>query len=191
VTDPDATRPERVLSSRRLYEGRILNLRVDTVELPGGGEATREIVEHAEVAATVPLDDDGTVTLVRQYRLAVGQALLEVPAGLVHPGEPLLEAARRELEEETGLRAARLRHLVSFYVSPGFTDERVHLFLAQGLSQGHPQNAADERIQVVRLPLRQALALVERGDVQDAKSVIGLLLAARETGLIVERRGTD
>lgn len=191
MTDHDATRPERVLSSRRLYEGRILNLRVDTVELPGGGEATREIVEHAEVAATVPVEDDGTVTLVRQYRLAVGQALLEVPAGLVQPGEPLLEAARRELEEETGLRAARLRHLVSFYVSPGFTDERVHLFLAQGLSQGRPQNAPDERIQVVRLPLRQALALVERGDVQDAKSVIGLLLAARETGLIVERRGTD
>lgn len=169
---------ERVLESRRVFEGRVVNLRVDTVELEDGRRATREVVEHAPVVAIVPFISEDEVLLVRQFRLPVEAALLEVPAGGVDAGEGVEEAAQRELGEECGRRAGRLEWLGAFYVSPGFCDELVHVFLARDLSESEGQRPDDdERLEVVRLPLSEALRLVREGEIRDAKSVIGLTWA--------------
>lgn len=179
--------PERVLSSRRLYEGRVVNLRVDTVELPGGRRATREVVEHGDVVAVVPLLEGEDVLLVRQYRLPAGQMLLEVPAGGVEEGETAEEAARRELEEECGQRAGTLERLGGFYASPGFCSEYVHMFLATALESAEARPDLDEEIAVVRLPLAETLRLVRAGEIRDGKSIIGLMWArAKVHGFTIE-----
>ena len=170
---------ERVLASRGIYEGRIVSLREDTVELASGGRAEREVVEHAQVVAIVPLDDDGNVVLVRQYRLPAQEALLEAPAGGVDPGESVEAAAQRELQEETGYRAERFERLTGFFVSPGFCTEFVHVFLATGLAEGRIDADADEQIEVQRVSMSEAVRLVESGAIKDAKSIIGILLAAK------------
>jgi ADP-ribose pyrophosphatase len=167
---------ERVLRSRRIFEGRVVKLRVDTVELADGREATREIVEHDAVVAVVPLIGED-VLLVRQYRLPVGEMMLEVPAGGVDGGETPEEAARRELAEECGQRAGRLEPLGGFYVSPGFCDEFIHVFLATELAPVAAQPDEDESLEVVRATLAEALRLVEAGEIRDAKSIIGLTRA--------------
>jgi ADP-ribose pyrophosphatase len=169
---------ELVITSRRIHEGLICNLREDTVELSNGRSALREIVEHDPVVAIVPLDENGDVILVRQYRLAAGEALLEVPAGLVDPGEALEAAAQRELREETGCRAANLRRLAGFFVSPGFCTEFIHVYLATGLSESPLDGDEDEDIRVERMPLVEAVRLVEEGAIKDAKSVVGILMAS-------------
>ncbi|GBD12815.1 Methanol dehydrogenase activator [bacterium HR24] len=182
---------ERIIESRYLYRGHILSLRLDTVELAKGGTAPREIIEHEDVAAIVPVDERANVVLVRQYRLAVGTDLLEVPAGGLHRGESPEEAAQRELAEETGYRARELRKLGGFYVSPGYTSEYIHLYLAQGLEPARVDADPDEDIVVETVPLSHALALVREGVIRDAKSIIGLLWAAQELGLLVEAKGGD
>ncbi len=169
--------PERVLSSRRIHEGRICALREDTVQLANGNTALREIVEHAPVVAIVPIDESGDVILVRQYRLAAEEALLEVPAGLVDPGEDLEAAAQRELQEETGYRAASLRRLAGFFASPGFCTEFIHVYLAAGLTESPLAGDDDEDITVERVSLAEGVRLVEAGIIKDAKSVAGILLA--------------
>jgi ADP-ribose pyrophosphatase len=175
---------EKVLQSDRVYEGRILSLRVDTVELSGGRTAQREVVEHAEVVAIVPVDAAGNVVLVRQYRLPACDFLLEAPAGGVEEGEDVEAAARRELEEETGLRAGRLRRLTGYYVSPGYVTEFIHVFLATDLEQATAGGGdVDEEIAVQRLPLVEAVRMVERGEIRDGKSIIGILLAGRTLGV--------
>ncbi len=179
MPDPTGDLRERVLASRRIYEGRIVSLREDTVELAGGGRAEREVVEHAPVVAIVPLDDDGNVVLVRQYRLAAQEALLEVPAGGVDPGESIEAAAQRELQEETGYRAQRMQRLTGFFVSPGFCTEFVHVFLATGLSESRVDPDPDEQIEVQRVSMSEAVRLVESGAIKDAKSIVGILLAAK------------
>ncbi len=185
---PDEPPPlERVVASSRLYEGRILNLRVDEVELANGRRAKREVVEHGEAVAIVAVDDGGLVFLVRQYRLAAERSLLEVPAGGIEPGEGAEEAAQRELQEETGQRADSLQRLCGFYVSPGFCTEYIHLFLATGLSPGAAEADPDEQIGVERVSLEEALALVECGEIEDAKSIIGLLIAAKVKGFTIEQ----
>ena len=186
---PQEPPSERVLASRRIYDGRILKVREDTVELADGRRARREVVEHAEVVAIVPIDEAGQVLLVRQYRLPAGQALLEVPAGGVEPGESVEEAAQRELQEETGHRASRLQRLGGFFVSPGCSTEFTHLFLATGLSQGDARADADEQIALDRLPLAEALRRVEAGEIQDGKTAIGLLLAAEKVKAFTIEQG--
>ncbi|MEX0683976.1 MAG: NUDIX hydrolase [Dehalococcoidia bacterium] len=170
---------ERVVASRRIYDGRICNLRIDTVELPDGRQAAREIVEHDPVAVIVPVHDNGDVVLVRQFRLAIGRVMLEVPAGVLDPGEDIEAAAQRELQEETGLRARTMTPLGGVYASPGFLTEYMHLFLAEGLEDAPLEPDEDEDIVVRRMPLSQALALIDSGGIVDAKSVCGLLLVAR------------
>lgn len=174
---------ETQVQSRRIFEGRVVNLRVDRVRLPDGRETEREVVEHRGAAVIVPLEA-GDVLLVRQFRYAVGQALLEVPAGTLEPGEPPLEAARRELREEVGVEAAHWEPLAVLFPSPGVMTEVMHLFLATGLSPQHPRatpgaDLADEQLTVERVPLREAVERVVRGEITDAKSVAGILLAAR------------
>jgi len=167
---------EHPLSSRRVYEGRILNLRTDEVELPSGRRVVLEIVEHRGAVAIVPIID-GDVVLVRQFRAAVGRALLEIPAGSVEPGEAIEACLQRELAEEIGMRAGRTDHLITFYPSPGFLTEAVHVYAAGELTP-HRLQAEEEDLTVVRVPLARAAALVAHGEIVDAKSIIGLLLAA-------------
>ena len=183
MVSSDDSAAERVLTSRRLYEGRIVALREDEVELPGGRRAFREVVEHADVVAVLPVAAAGRLLLVRQYRLPVGRALLELPAGGVDPGEGIEEAAQRELQEEIGHRAGRLERLGGFYVSPGYCTEFIRLFLARDLTPSVLEADHDEQITVEPVTFEEALRLVDAGEICDSKSIIGLLLAARELGL--------
>jgi ADP-ribose pyrophosphatase len=152
-----------------------VNLRLDTVELPGGRKTTREVVEHGDVVAVVPLLAGKDVLLVRQYRLPAARILLEVPAGGVDAGESAEEAAQRELGEECGQQANRLERLGGFYASPGFCSEFMHVFLATDLRPVGAHPDPDEEIAVVRLALAEALRLVHRGEIQDSKSIIALM----------------
>lgn len=173
---------ETVLESRRLFEGRILKLRVDKVRLEGGVEATREVVEHPGAVAVVAVDEQGQVVLVRQYRHPVGRPLDELPAGKLEPGEDPLLAAQRELEEETGLLAGSWRQVGDFFTAPGFADERMRLYLAQDLRPGRPNPDEDEELQAFRLNLRDAARAAADGRFHDAKTIAGLLLADRLLG---------
>jgi ADP-ribose pyrophosphatase len=184
--DPDAELRERLVSSEVLRRGRILEFRVDTVELADGSRSTRDIAGHAGAVAMVAIDPDGNVLLVRQWRHAIGQALLEIPAGSLdrHPDgsvEDHAAAAARELEEETGYRANRWRYLGRFYSAPGFTSELLHIYLATELSPAHEGRLgpdADERLELQRMSLAEAVAMAERGELHDAKSLVGLLWVA-------------
>jgi ADP-ribose pyrophosphatase len=169
--------------SRRIYEGRVVNLRVDLVRLPDGRVVEREVVEHPGAAAMVALTDREEVLMVRQYRYAVGQTLLELPAGTLEAGEDPLACAVRELAEELGATARRWEPLATLFYSPGFLTEVMHLFLASDLVEGEPRPGPDERLTVQRIPLPEAVELVRRGEVRDAKSVAGLLLIARRRGI--------
>jgi ADP-ribose pyrophosphatase len=173
VIDP----PERIVDSLPIYEGRIVRFRLDTVALPDGSTAIREIIGTPGAVVIVPLTADGQVRMVRQYRSAAGEFLLELPAGTLEPNESPAQAAPRELAEETGDHAARWRRLTGFYTLPGICDEYLHLFLATGLTPGPTNQEADEFIEVVTLPLDEALAMARRGEIRDAKTIIGLLMA--------------
>lgn len=170
---------ESVTASDRVYEGRILNVRIDTIQMADGRSARREIVEHAAVVAIVPVDSQGNVVLVRQYRLPAKEVLLEIPAGGVDDGEDIEAAAQREMQEEIGHRAGTLRSLAGFFVSPGYVTEVIHAFLATDLVEAPIDADEDEQIEVVRMPFADALRLVEDGGIKDAKSIIGLTLAAK------------
>lgn len=152
-----------------------MNLRVDDVELPSGHRQVREIVEHRGAVAVVPLIEDD-VFLVRQFRRAAGRTLLEIPAGSMEAGEEPEACLQRELAEEIGMQAGQVTHVVSFYPSPGFLTEVVHVYIARKLSS-HRLDAEEEDLEVVRLPLARARTLVGQ-EIVDAKSIIGLLLAA-------------
>ena len=174
---------EVALESRRVYSGKILNLRVDRVALPGGGEAVREVVEFHGGVGLVALDDAGRVLLIRQYRYAISGDLLELPAGKLEPGEPPEVCAARELQEETGYLAAHIEPLCRFYSTPGGTDEVLYLFLATGLTQGGQRLESDECIEVIPTAWNDALKMIDRGEICDGKSIIGLLmLQARLAG---------
>ena len=160
---------------REIYAGRVVTLRLKELVQPDGSVRLREIVEHAPGAAVVALDADGHVLLVRQMRPAVGNSMLELPAGLVDPGETPRECAARELEEETGFAAEQLEPLVSFYTSPGFCTELVHVFAASNISPGSASPEHEEELELVRLPLEEAIERVLNAEISDAKTVSGLL----------------
>jgi ADP-ribose pyrophosphatase len=183
---------ERVVATEVLHEGNYLDLRIDTIERPDGSTARREIVGHPGAVAIVAIDPNDQVLLVRQFRLAAGRVLLEIPAGTLDRDETTgaIEdpdaAAARELEEETGYRAAHWQKLASFWTAPGFATEHMHLYLANDLSPAHADRLGpdeDERLLLDRLPFDEAVAAVERGEIADAKSIVGLLwLAQRRSG---------
>lgn len=164
-----------------VFKGRILHVETWQVTCPNGQSAPREIVVHRGAAAVVPVFEDGTTLLVRQHRVSVDRVTLEIPAGkLDHAGEDPLCCAVRELEEETGLRAQQMTLLTSVLTTPGFCTEQIAIYLAQGLSQGETHPDEDEFLELVRLPLEEAVEKVMRGEIRDGKTICGLLMA-RET----------
>ena len=166
---------EQTLATRKIFEGRRINLRVDTVVLPSGRETTREIAHYPNSVGIVPLDENKNVILVRQYRHAVGKTLLEIPAGGMEDGESPLQSALRELEEETGYTAADIEEIGGLYAAPGYSTEYLHLFVATGLRPGPSRNDEDEDIEVVSVPLGDIPSLIRSGELCDGKSVVGLL----------------
>ena len=166
---------EQTLQTELVYKGRVVNLRVDAVELPSGRQTKREIVEHGDCVAIVAIDAKDNVLLVRQFRKPAERFLLELPAGGVDPGEEPSDCARRELEEEAGYLAQKLEYLGGFYTSPGFCTEYMHLFLATELRLGERAPEADETIEVIHIPLSQIQGLITSGEICDAKSIAGLL----------------
>jgi ADP-ribose pyrophosphatase len=178
-TTPDAE-PE-TLSSEEIFRGRIVELFVDTIR---EGETTyrREVVRHPGGACAVALFPDETVALVKQYRHPPARFVLELPAGKLEPGESPEVCARRELEEEVGVVAGSFEPLTEFYTTPGFCSEKLWVFLATDLGETKSAHETDEIIEVVRVPLRRALSMIEAGEIEDSKTIIGLLLAARRRG---------
>ena len=172
----------RVLSHRRIHAGKVLDLDLDEVEEPGGVRAPREIVRHAGSVAVLPVDEAGRLLLVRQYRYAVDELVWELPAGRLDRGETPEDGARRELREETGLEAGSLERVAFFYTTPGFCDERMHVFRATELRQGEATPEADERIETRWLGLEEALRLLESGELREGKTLVAVLLEARRRG---------
>lgn len=163
-----------------IYRGRVVNLRRETVTLPTGVETTLDLMDHPGAAAIVPLDEQGRVVLIRQYRHAAAGYLWEIPAGTLDAGESPASCARRELQEEAGVSADRWNELGFIFTAPGFCNERIWLYLAEGLRPAALDRDRDEVITEVRhLPLTEALAMVDRGEIVDAKTTVGLFRAAR------------
>jgi len=157
-----------------VYKGRVVTLNLETVTLPNGISVELEVVRHPGAAAIVPLKDDHTVILIRQYRLAAGGYIYEIPAGKLHPGENPAHCATRELEEEIGYRAGHLDKIATFFTAPGFTDEVMHLYVARDLARGTQALDSDEVLEIVEMPLEKAMAHIEDGTIRDAKTIIGL-----------------
>ncbi|MTI48177.1 NUDIX hydrolase [Sporosalibacterium faouarense] len=166
---------EKTMKSEKIYEGRIINLRLDTVELPDKKYTKREIVEHPGAVAIIPVTEDNEVVLVKQYRKAVESELLEIPAGKVEIGENPVTCAVRELKEETGYSAKEIQFLFEFYTSPGFSNEKLHLFLAKGLSEGEAEPENDEYIEVCKIKLESLVEMINNGELLDSKTVVGVL----------------
>lgn len=171
----------KIISSQKVFSGRVFNVTVDTVR---EGELTyqREVVHHHGSAVILPVFDDGAVALVRQYRHPAVRYLLEAPAGSLDDGERPEDGAARELREELGLTAGRLEKLSEFFVSPGFCEEKMWVFLATELTEGAQNPEEDELLEVVRLPIDEALEMISSGEIQDAKTIIALMLAAPRVG---------
>ena len=165
-------------SSERIYTGRVLNLRLDEIDnARSDGRRKVEVVEHAGGAVVIAQPEPGHIVLVKQYRHAVGRHLWEAPAGMIERGEPAEETARRELREETGYEAASLRFLWSIYTTPGFCEERIHFYLAEGLTAGEAQPDDDEEFELRVWPVDEAWSLVERDELRDAKTQLALAWA--------------
>jgi ADP-ribose diphosphatase len=168
------------VSSRRVYSGRIISVDVDQVRFPNGTIGELEMVRHPGASAVVPLLDGGKdprVLLIRQYRYAADGYVYEIPAGRLDPGETPESCASRELREETGYTAASFRQLTTIYTTPGFTDERIHLFVAEGLRFGSSEREVDEFLELHPVPLSEAVAMIQSGQIVDGKTSVALLLA--------------
>lgn len=176
---------EGLVSRRDIYAGRIVKLSMDTVELPNGKRLDLEFVAHPGASAIVPLHADDTVTLVRQYRYSAGGWIIEIPAGKLDNGEAPETAAGRELIEEVGLAAGKLEALGFIYATPGFCDEKIHLFLATELTETQQALEEDELLEIRRIPLREAVRMAVNGEISDGKSVSALLRVAAKRGVHV------
>jgi ADP-ribose pyrophosphatase len=187
---PDDRLRETVIGTRMVHRGHYLDVRVDEILTPDGRRSSRDIVAHPGAVAIVAIDPRDRVLMVRQYRLAAGRSLLEIPAGTLDraPDDSVEDpdrAARRELEEETGYRAGTWLPLGSFWTAPGFASELMYLYLATELIPAHGERLGpdeDERIELEHVPWPEALARVDRGEIADAKSIVGLLRVARIRG---------
>jgi ADP-ribose pyrophosphatase len=178
----EETKAGRVKSSR-VYTGKIVSLDVDSVRFPDGSIGELEMIRHSGASAIVPFlsdpqGEDPQVLMIRQYRYAADGYLYEIPAGRLDKGESPRDCAARELKEETGCTAEHFDHLLTIYTTPGFTDEKIHLFMATGLVAGETKHEVDEFLDLHPMRLSRVLEMVEAGEIQDAKTVIGLLFAA-------------
>lgn len=171
---------EKTLTQEYRFKGRIINLRTDTAELPNGAVSGREVVEHPGGVCVAPMTDDGELLFVRQFRYPYGEVLLELPAGKRdRSGEEPLECGKRELLEETGATASRYRSLGRVYPSPGYCNEVIYLYLAEGLTFGEAQPDEDEFVEVERIPLERAVEMVLNGEIPDSKTQIAVLKIAQ------------
>jgi len=182
VTTPEGEAPGKI-GSRREYTGRVINLDLDRVRFPNGTVGELEIIRHSGASAVIPFlgdpaGDDPIILLIRQYRYAADGFIYEIPAGRLEPGEPPAECAKRELREETGCTAAKLEHLYTMYTTPGFTDEKIHLFAATGLVRGESHLEADEFVEVVPMAISAALRMIKDGTITDAKTALSILYVA-------------
>ncbi len=173
-----------MISTRRVHTGRIIKLDTDTVRFPDGSTGELDMIRHPGASAIVPfLTDPGgaesELLLIRQYRYAADQYLWEIPAGRLDAGEEPADCAKRELREETGCTADRIEFLFTMYTTPGFTDERIHVFMATGLQRGTTAHEADEFMTLETVTLSRALQLIEKGEIKDAKTALGILYCAR------------
>lgn len=172
------------MTSRRVYSGKVISVDVDTVRFPNGASGDLEMVRHPGASAVVPfLDDprgpDPRIILIRQYRYAAEGFVHEIPAGRLDEGEKPIDCAARELREETGYTAKELIPLTTFYTTPGFTDEQIHLFAATGLSEGKSQLESDEILDLVQVPMSKAMEMIQSGELVDGKSMVGLFFVSR------------
>lgn len=167
---------EKTIRSRTIFEGKLIRVQLDEVELPDGRTSTREIVRHPGAVAVIAFTGEGKLILVRQHRHPLEKTTLEIPAGKLEPGEDPKACAFRELEEETGYRAEEMHPIVSFYTSPGFADEKLHLFEARGLTKGEMRPDADEFVEVEELTLEEAYGKMEEGLICDAKTVAAVYI---------------
>jgi len=177
-----AVRPG-MISSRRVHTGKIISLDNDTVRFPDGSVGELDMIRHPGASAIVPfvsdaIGEDPQLLLIRQYRYAADQYLYEIPAGRLDLGEEPSDCATRELREETGCTAREMEFLFTMYTTPGFTDERIHLFMATGLERGETAHEPDEFMTVETVPLSRALRLIQQGEIKDAKTALGILFAA-------------
>jgi len=169
-------KPEKKLSTKELYHGRAVNVRLDTVEKPNRRKTTREVVEHSDCIVAVPVDAQGNVLLVRQFRYPVDKFLLEVPAGGINPGEKPIECVCRELQEEIGYLPRKIESLGGFYAIPGYGTEYLYCYLARELVPSRLVAEDTEDIELVRVTQDQILKLIASGDISDAKSIAALLI---------------
>lgn len=170
---------EKTMKSDKIYDGKILKLKVDTVEMPDKKYSKREIIEHPGAVAMIPITEEGNILLVRQYRKAVEDFLLEIPAGKLEVNEEPKETATRELKEEIGMDPKKLTYLSEFYSSPGYCDEKIHLFLAEDLEEGDFEKEEGEFLEVVEHSIEELIKMVSMGDIVDSKTIIGIFLAEK------------
>lgn len=176
-------RSDAQIASTRLYTGKVLNLDLDTVRFPDASSGELEIIRHPGASAVVPFlgdpkGDDPPILLLRQYRYAADGYLYEIPAGRLDEHEEPEACARRELREETGCEAEEIEHLITFYTTPGFIDEKIHVYMATGLTAGQHSREKDEFLEATPMPLSRALEMIRDGEIRDGKTIVGLLYAA-------------
>ena len=173
--EPDFS--EETIDSRKVFDGKLLHVRVDTVRLPNGNVSTREYIEHPGAAAVLAFVDERRLLFVRQYRYAMRRLFIEIPAGKIAPGEDPLDTMKRELKEECGYAAAEWRHLTTLHPAIGFTDERIEIYLARDLTHVGHQPDDDEFLEVLTLTVDEALEYVRLGKITEPKAITGLLWA--------------
>jgi ADP-ribose pyrophosphatase len=181
-TPSDRREPGRI-NGERIWQHRFLDAHLDRVRYPDGSEGEQVLIHHPGASAVVPIIGDPStgdpeVLLLRQYRYATGGTLWEIPAGRLEPDEAPIECARRELLEETGYTCQRLEPMTFLWTTPGFTDERIHLFRATGLTPGEHRREADEFIEVVSRPMSEVMSMIRRGEINDGKTLVGIMCAA-------------
>lgn len=168
---------EKTIHSTKIFDGKVISLKVDDVLLPNGNQAKREIINHPGAVAIIPITKEGKLVLVEQYRKALERSIIEIPAGKIEPGEELSVCARRELEEETGYGAGELLYIQSFATSPGFADEIIHLFVAKDLYKIENKRELDEDefVSLIEVTVEEAEEMVRKGQIYDAKTAFSLL----------------
>ncbi len=171
---------EVTIKSEKIYEGKVLNLRIDTVELPDKRYSKREIVEHVGGVGVIAITEEGNIVLVNQYRKALDKNIIEIPAGKLEINEEPKETARRELEEETGYTCSKMRYFTEFYPTPGYCTEKIHLFIAEDLIPGKQNLDENEFLEVLEIPFEEAYEKVMNGEILDAKTIIGINLLKNE-----------